>query len=223
MKSINLLALGTILVVTATSCDSYKHSFRLSDVPTSSLAVTSQVVDVIPDFSKKVKATSDKFTKSVADAKNNAYFNAIVENEIDVIVDPIYEVRVRKGLFNTTAKATVYGYVGKFTNPRSTAEAKEEVYNAKIEAFKDFLALKEIVNEVKTTTIINSCCGGEGGKSGSTSHTIDSSPALIDQFNTLYNSSSPAVTVGSGVKDSSPELSKSKGFLQKIPLIGKLF
>jgi hypothetical protein len=217
MKSINLLALGTILVVTATSCDSYKHSFRLSDVPASNFAVTSQVVDVIPDFSRKVKATSDKVSTSVADAKNNAYFNAIVDNEIDVIVDPIYEVRVRKGLFKSTAKATVHGYVGTYTNPRSTAEAKEEVFNDKIEAFKDFLALKEIVNEVKTTTIINSCCGGEGGKSGSTSHTIDSSPALIDQFNSLYNSSSPAVTVNSGGKDLAPTSTLGKtGLLSKL-------
>ena len=82
MKPIKLLALGAILVMTATSCDTYKHSYRLTDVPTSNIAVTNQVVDVKADFDNKVKASSDRINTSIADAKNNAYFNAIIENDI---------------------------------------------------------------------------------------------------------------------------------------------
>lgn len=223
MKPIKLLALGAILVMTATSCDTYKHSYRLTDVPTSNIAVTNQVVDVKADFNNKVKASSDRINTSIADAKNNAYFNAIIENDIDVLVDPIYSVRVRRGLFKTTAKATVHGFAGEYINPRSTAAAKEETFKTTLEAFEDFLDLKEVVNEEKTTTIINSCCG-EGGKSGSTSHTIDSSPALIDQFNSLYgNSSSPDVKVGGGSTSDENATFKKKGLLSKIPLIGRFF
>ena len=62
MKPIKLLALGAILVMTATSCDTYKHSYRLTDVPTTNIAVTNQVVDVKADFDNKVNALDNIWT-----------------------------------------------------------------------------------------------------------------------------------------------------------------
>jgi len=182
MKKYLLLALSFAAL---TSCSTYKHSYRLSEVPQNKIGVTSTVVDVETDFERKIKASSDRPTTSVQDAKANAYFNAITDNEIDILVDPIYSVKVNRGLFRTTAKAQVSGYAGTFVNPRSAADAKQEGYDAKLAALEDFLEMKEIVNEDKPTNIVTTCCGE--GKGSSQTMTFNGAPALMDQFNSFYN------------------------------------
>ena len=64
-------------IITFTSCSTYKHSYRLTDVPDNSFKVTSTVVDVKTNFDMKITGESDKKTPSVADAKANtpAYQN----------------------------------------------------------------------------------------------------------------------------------------------------
>ena len=177
-----------ISLLTITSCNTYKHSYRLSDVPNNSITVTPLVVDVETDFETKVTASSDKKTAIVNDAKANAYFNAIQENNIDVLVDPIYSIRVKRRLFGSTATATVSGFAGNYVNSRALSEMYQEGFDAKLNSLEQFLKLDAITNEEMPTTIINNCCAGCGsdGTSSSSSQTFDGAPALIDQFNLLY-------------------------------------
>jgi hypothetical protein len=219
MKKYFLLALS---VAALTSCSTYKHSYRLSEVPQNKIGVTSTVVDVETDFERKIQASSDRATTSVQDAKANAYFNAITDNEIDILVDPIYSVKVNRGLFRTTAKAQVSGYAGTFVNPRSAADAKQEAYDAKLAALEDFLELKEIVNEDKPTNIVTTCCGE--GKGSSQTMTFNGAPALMDQFNSFYG---VEVNVNSETNGDPNPFSASGdqskgGILSKIPIIGPI-
>ena len=199
MHQLKKIAIALVCASTITSCSTFKHSYRVSDAPTKKIGVTQTVVDVVTDFDRKVKGSSDRLTSSVQDAKANAYFNAIQENDIDVLVDPIYSIRVRRGLFKSSAKASVSGFAGEFTNPRSLAENQQETYDAKI-----------IVNEDKKTTIIGF---GDNGKSSS--QTINSAPSLMDQFNSLYDGSTAPdseETSGGGP----PSDNASAGFIGKL-------
>lgn len=210
MHQLKKIAIALVCASTITSCSTFKHSYRVSDAPTKKIGVTQTVVDVVTDFDRKVKGSSDRLTSSVQDAKANAYFNAIQENDIDVLVDPIYSIRVRRGLFKSSAKASVSGFAGEFTNPRSLAENQQETYDAKIKALEQFLELKVIVNEDKKTTIIGF---GDNGKSSS--QTINSAPSLMDQFNSLYDgSTAPDSEETSG--GAPPSDNASAGFIGKL-------
>ena len=92
------------------SCSSYEHSFRSIEVgQKNSVNAKFQVdVAVTPDFSKRLKGQSTKNHKSTQAAKDEAYYNAIIENQIDVLISPIYSVTVRGGICD----ATVHGYAG---------------------------------------------------------------------------------------------------------------
>ena len=209
MKKITLFFFVVSTAFVVTSCSTYKHSYRLNEVPNSTIGVTPTVVDVQADFERQVSGESDKKTSSVQDAKDNAYYNAIVDNKIDILVDPIYRVQVKKSLFKTTATAEVTGFAGDFVNPRTLAESQVEAYNTKIEALKKFVAIKEMVNEDKTTTVITNCCGED---CGSNTQTFNSAPALIHQFNSLYTGA-PVMNNSAEVKDE--ESGKKKGLGKK--------
>src|ERR1700761_2006165 len=71
------------------------------------LTVTANVVDVDVDFKTRVKGQSGK-SKTIMQAKDQAYFQALVTNNIDVLVDPVYEV-VTHG---KKSRATVTGFAG---------------------------------------------------------------------------------------------------------------
>lgn len=210
MKKFKLFFLAVSTAFVVTSCSTYKHSYRLNAVPNSTIGVTPTVVDVEADFERQVSGKSDKKTNSVQDAKDNAYYNAIVDNKIDVLVDPIYRVQVKKSLFKTTATAEVTGFAGEFVNPRTLSEDQTEAYNAKIAALEKLVAIEEIVNEDKSTTVITNCCGEDCGSSTQTFH---SAPALIQQFNSLY-SGMPIMNTEFSKKDSD-ETAKKKGLLKR--------
>ena len=84
-------------------------------------------IDLGPEL-RVISAKSNKKHKKVSLAKDEAYFNAIVENEIDVLVDPIYSIKKKKRilfLFGGNAEATVVGFAGYYKNvlPESHAKA----------------------------------------------------------------------------------------------------
>jgi len=220
MKKYSLILLS---IITFTSCSTYKHSYRLTNVPDNSVKVTATVVDVKTNFDKKVTGESDKKTPSVADAKANAYYNAIRQNDIDVLVDPIYSVRVKRGLFNSTATASVTGFAGEFVNPRSLSDTHQEAYDAKIKSLQQFLNLTAIVNEDKPTTIINNCCGGCEGDGSVSSQTFNGAPALLDQFNNLYGvpevSTSDDANSDGGDASGLGSITKKSGLLKLLPFV----
>jgi hypothetical protein len=75
------------------------------------------VVDLRVDYSKRVIETSGK-CRTPEDALSEAKFNAVVHNNIDVLVDMVY--KMEKRLFKY--QATVFGYAGYFRNSRSLYE-----------------------------------------------------------------------------------------------------
>ena len=69
------------------SCSSYTHTYRVTDVANKDLRVADKyVVDVTHDFTKVVTATSGKHS-SEKSAREEAYYKAIVDNKIHVLVN----------------------------------------------------------------------------------------------------------------------------------------
>jgi hypothetical protein len=132
MKNIfNLVVFGAILVFAGitTSCSSYKHTHRLSQIPEKSVVIADKIgVELRVDENKVVQATTTKKHSSPNDAKDEAYYNAIVNNNIHVLVDPIYRVEssARILIFGGKSTATVSGFAGYYQNPRSYKEIQDE-------------------------------------------------------------------------------------------------
>jgi len=110
-KATLFLALG----LGAISCKTYtyEHTHRIIEANKKNKFEATLNVDVtiIPDFTKRVKAQTTKAHRNVEDAKDEAYFNAITENQIDVLVAPIYSVEKAS---DGRCTATVHGYVGMY-------------------------------------------------------------------------------------------------------------
>jgi hypothetical protein len=128
MKKIILFSIASLGLLSLNSCSSVAHSYRAVDVNKKNIITQEVVVDVKLDVKNKISSTSSK-RKSVDEAIDEAYYKAIVDNNIDVVVDPIYEVTTTdKILFfggKTVAKLTGFG--ARYENPRNKLEAVKEL------------------------------------------------------------------------------------------------
>lgn len=127
----NLVVFGAILSFAGitTSCSSFKHTHRLSQIPEKNVVIADKIgVELRIDENKVVQATTTKRHSSPNDAKDEAYYNAIVNNNIHVLVDPIYRVQTsaRILIFGGKSTATVSGFAGYYQNPRSYKEIQDE-------------------------------------------------------------------------------------------------
>jgi hypothetical protein len=149
----NLVKKSMLVVAVAaslSSCAKYYHSYRNVEVnPAGPVNPKMQVdVTVSPDFSKRLRAQSTKnHWRNKEESMKEAYFNAIVENQIDVLIAPIYSVTERGGFFD----ATVHGYAGYY----KTVDKSESVsdFDRTVEDLK-----KLSTNEVKIPSFSFSYC-----------------------------------------------------------------
>ena len=94
MKKIFIPTLALIALIS--SCKVHSHSSRIVDVSNDDIQTLNYTATVSPDFSKRVQGISNKRHKTESKAKKEAYYNAIVENSIHVLIDPIYSVSTTK-------------------------------------------------------------------------------------------------------------------------------
>ncbi|MEN9332858.1 MAG: hypothetical protein RLY35_38 [Bacteroidota bacterium] len=116
-KSILFFVLASIMFG---ACGTFQFTSRRVEVGNSNIQTVPMVADLRIDFSKKVTSYSS-WMKTTSEAKGDAYLKAITENNIDVLVDPIYKVesKPRFLFFFRRSQATVYGFAGMYENPRS--------------------------------------------------------------------------------------------------------
>lgn len=143
MKKINFLIFVAFSIL-ATSCSKNYYSHRSVNVERKDFMVTPVVADISVDFSKKISATSTKL-KTVNAAKDMAYYKAVTENNIDVLVDPIYNIeQTDKILFwGGKVTASISGFGAKYTNTRKLNEVVKD-YNIDTNAVKNFKKLYEM-------------------------------------------------------------------------------
>lgn len=150
MKLTYLLFGATMLVFT--SCSTFKHSSRVSSIPENALGQADKiVVDVEVDLGKQVKARSQKHS-SVKDAKDEAYFRAVVDNNCHVVVDPIYSIKTTKTLFGSKSMAEIIGFAGYYKNARPEAAAEQVAYDRALENTKKMMDLGIDTSDVNAYT-----------------------------------------------------------------------
>ena len=79
------------IVFALSSCSVTNHTYRDIQVNKKNIITDDVVVDVKVDITKPIKSTSSK-RNSEDEARDEAYFKAITENNIDLVIDPIFEV-----------------------------------------------------------------------------------------------------------------------------------
>ena len=137
-KIIVIILAGSFLA----SCSSSSYTYRSTNIAKNEVLAQQVVVDVKLDVKNKVTSTSSK-RNSVDEAIDEAYYKAIVDNNIDVIVDPIFEVNTSdKILFfggKSTAKLTGFG--AKYDNARNKIDAIKELKSVDTTDMKKFNTL----------------------------------------------------------------------------------
>jgi hypothetical protein len=144
-------------------------------------------IELGPEF-KVITATSNKRHKDIDLAKDEAYFNAIVDNQIDVLVDPIYTIKKRGRIlffFGGYAEAKVVGFAGYYKNVLPESHANAIKFDQYLNDFIDFIALNS-TTETKSVedidTILNELTSKnfkENSKTMSMNSTLES---FIDRF-----------------------------------------
>ena len=144
----------SLLAIAFASCGTYQFTSRRVEVALAPIQTTPLVADLKVDFSKKI-TTYSSWMKSTSEAKGDAYLKAITENNIDVLVDPIYKIesKPRFIIFFPRSQATVYGFAGIYENPRS-----------KLSLINEFSAIeKENIEKYNLVMGFNATANGEFG------------------------------------------------------------
>lgn len=155
-----------------TSCSSFKSTSRISEIKERDLSVTNKVaVDLNVDLNRVIRARSMKHS-SVQAAKDEAYYKAIVDNQIHVLVDPIYSVESTGKflIFGGKSTAEVIGYAGMYANPRSVSEIEAAEAEAKIasdkadldRAVKNYVSFSKLPDVTSSVTTEKALSDGKG-------------------------------------------------------------
>lgn len=137
MKKKNVLfslALGSCFLI-LTGCSSYSYTSRSTTINQFTVQSNVPTADIDIDYKHKVTATSD-FQKFPNQAKQQALYQCILNNNIDVVVDPIMQVEQR-GFSNY--RATITGFAGYFKEGKSGIDATVEKKYSKEEVEKYLL------------------------------------------------------------------------------------
>ena len=155
MKQIKYLAAVVVAALALNSCTTFSYTSRSTFVDRENIDGTAMIVDVRPDFSKRI-ATESRLCKSPNEAREEAKYLAITANKCDVIVDPVYKIEQRGLKF----KAYLVGFAGYYENPRTLYEDIKLLKNISKEDIEKYLILKdpsvlEMINKVGNSQVIN--------------------------------------------------------------------
>ena len=157
LTNILLLPLAFASALMLNSCSTYNHSWRVSNIADENIAITNKIaVDLNIDLAKICKGRSG-YHQKVQDAKDEAYYDAILSNEIHVLVDPIYSVETTKSIFGKRSQAQVVGFAAYYKNPRSLKLITDAAAAEKIE--KDNQKSQNAIRNFKTLASIGNLTG----------------------------------------------------------------
>ena len=223
-----------------TSCVSMKHTYRTQDVQPSGIMVADNyVADLDINFKKSISGETSRQHKSETQAKQEAYFNAISDNNVHVLVDPIYSVSSTKRLFGSTSTAKVFGFGALYENARIAGAGAEGSSSAtvadrlgQLERFAKIEGVQGGLTEASYAVDTRpGCCDGNKGESsfGSTHllHASENATSLVDEFEkflALECKTCPStLNVGMDVQNSENKRGFISNTLGRLPIIGVVF
>ncbi len=176
----------------------YDYFIREAEIEEPKITRSSVVCDIDIDFTKRVMGTSREHTgvDRAERAKEEAYFNALINNNVDVLVSPIYQVEQTE----KTATAVAYGFAGMYVNARSKTKALEEVQKIDSSAFYKYELVWEgakiapsddIILHSKGESICTNCPGNTKGKNGADNGTENKPTTIYTQEKIVFNPYGP--------------------------------
>ncbi len=143
-----ILTLSILAALGLASCGSmsstsYQYAYRKTNIPNRDIITSEVIVDLKLDLTKKIVVESAPHN-SAETAKEEAYYKALVQNNVDVIVDPIYEVKTTTSVNGIKSIAKITGYGANYVNPRNKVEAINDLNTIKSDNVIKF-------NEIYTT------------------------------------------------------------------------
>lgn len=137
MKKIFLV---TLCAIALSSCTVYQYTSRDAAIKRQDIQATATIVDVKADFNKRVNAVSN-WHKTKEDALAECKYLAITTNNIDIVVDPIYQIQVRPHKISKRYKAELTGFAGYYINSRTPMEDMNQIKNFTREEIENYLLL----------------------------------------------------------------------------------
>ena len=144
-----------LLTSVMSSCTFYKYTNQDSCEPDRVNTISNNVsLTAKKDFAVDVRIDLDKIVTGVSqnhadenDARNEAYYNCIVENDIDLVIDPLFKKitneapGIFKMFYKNQYRYEIRGYAGYYENPRDAGD--ETLQN-----LKDQLAIEQTQLEI---------------------------------------------------------------------------
>lgn len=140
MKKILLCGiLASVLMLSG--CSTYQYTSRQTNVQRENITMSPTIVDVRPDYEKRIEVTSG-WCKTKETAMDECRYIAIVNNKIDVVVDPIFKIELNRARSSKKYRATLTGFAGYYTNSRTLFEDIERLKNFSREDIEKYLILQ---------------------------------------------------------------------------------
>lgn len=135
MKKVILLL--SVVALSLSSCSTYyAYTSRKVEIIKQDITATPTIVDVKADYGKRIEATSSR-SKSLEQAKQEAKYLAITQNNCDIIVDPIYKIEYEGKRY----RVTLSGFAGFFVNQRTFYEDIKLLHDIDKEDLEKYLIL----------------------------------------------------------------------------------
>jgi len=138
MKKLGFIVL--VLVTSLSSCRMNQYVVREVDVDRNNIQMTPMVVDVRPDFSRRINEQT-KWCKTADEAAMEARYMAITQGNIDVVVDPILQIE-RRPAGNRKYRANLTGFAGFYQNARTVYEDMKAMREFSREDIEKYLIFK---------------------------------------------------------------------------------
>ncbi|MCQ2348774.1 MAG: hypothetical protein MJZ65_06305 [Paludibacteraceae bacterium] len=173
MKKSLYVVLAFVAII-ATSCSTYQYTARQTNIEQKNIITSPTVVDIRVDYAKRINVTSQR-CKTQTEAMQEARYLAIVNNNIDVLVDPIYKIE-RKPAGMRKYVVSLTGFAGYFTNSRTMLEDMKQLKEFSREDIEKYLilhqpeVLKYMNQEGEVVNIYHGCKAS--GKDASCEHKI---------------------------------------------------
>lgn len=132
MKKTVLPVLSAIIL---TGCSTYQYTARSIGVDRQNVGTKEIAVEIVPDYERTVTAVSD-FQTTKYDAIAEAEHRCIVENDIDVVVDPIVRIEREPMQPRKKYRATISGFAGTYRAAKAGVDAAKEYEKEDIEKYK---------------------------------------------------------------------------------------
>lgn len=202
-----LLIVGAFALAALSSCStsSYTHSYRMIEEglhkKTSVKIADNYEADLDINFNAEIKGSTSKTHKNDKLAKQEAYYNAVTNNGVHVLINPIYKVTQVGENFD----CEVVGFGAKYSNPRVSGSDNSKDQNAntddemekRLSQLERFSKIEGVQAGLRKSTYIvdtrEGCCGDEKvGKFGETNllHATDNKSSLVDEYIKFYDMNS---------------------------------